>query len=304
MHRLSMLLALSTLTFGATSGYLLWLWSAEREQASGLRSQLTRCSEARRVGPAGDFDGAETDVRALHTTQAQPPRTKSSAPGSATPCPPAAPAQAPSFAPPSLTPEQEALLDRRRYRAEFRALKLSEQEITAVLPLLKEQERRGRKPVPRSSLDENGLGLSPAHLAEVNARNDAELSSVLGPERAAEFQRLRGTKRGRANMQMLRYQLEDSDEPISREQEEILLSIVKNRSSEPAPVPVEGESPQESSERFLAWRARNNESFRDAASAVLTPGQLNTLDEETKLQEKLFMPPALQARSAAGAAAP
>jgi hypothetical protein len=180
---------------------------------------------------------------------------------------------------PDLPSEHKKTMTRQRYGQLFRELALSDQEADALLTVLSAREKLGP----------TGMAFKP-ETAEEQAQQrqeKAEIGRLLGPERAAEFERLRNTLPARSELSLARGQLERVGEPMTEEQQQKLLESLSTRAPL-APLPSgEGVSPEERMEQFQAWRRERTQAFRDSAESVLTPRQLQRLEEGDALMEAM-----------------
>jgi hypothetical protein len=176
---------------------------------------------------------------------------------------------------PEMTEEQRLGLTRRRYRSLFRELALSDAEVEAILPVLVKQDLRANKPLPK---EPTGHPPDPQ-------RDQDELATLLGAEKAASFTALRKLEPARSAVSMLRLRLEDSGDPLSPEQQKALLGIVASKSADPAPLRVEGDNPQRSMERMGTWMREREQRVREDAAPVLTAAQRQLLEEDAAFQD-------------------
>lgn len=265
MRRTTTLLAVSTLALSLTSGYLYIELTAAREQA-------------RRVA------ANESDIEPLRTRREAPLLTSRLEPPfvAAPPIAPSspdltAPAVASSIAPRNpllppnadlieLTDEKRLLITRRLYRSIFGALALSDAEIAAVLPVLVAQD--SPRDVPRLSSQEK------------LERDQAELATLLGAEKAERFTAARRLLPARNTAMKFRRQLEDSGEPLSAEQQEALVQVLAPVLAESPPEMAEGDDPERANDRFNGWMRDHEARMNQTAAEVLTATQRRTLEED------------------------
>jgi len=230
----------------------------ERELAA-LRDMPARADPAVPSGPAGATTGYQ-------------PRVGRVSPGSMRPF--------------ELRLEHKKTMARQAYGQLFRELALSDEEVEALVAVLSTQEQSSML-APRSPLT-----------SEQQEREQREIAAVLGPERAAQFERLKKTIPARTELSLARSQLERFGEPLSDEQHGTLFAILNAREpSAPPPALEEDIAPAQRMEQFRSWRRASSARFRESAAQVLTPRQLERLDESEALLEAMQAP-------AAGSAAP
>jgi hypothetical protein len=140
---------------------------------------------------------------------------------------------------------------------------------------------------------------TPEH--EQQRREQAEIANVLGPERAAEFERLRSSLPARGELSLARTLLERVGEPLTDGQSKTLLEALSARESQPMPS-GEGLSMEQRKEQFQSWRRERSQQLRESATGVLTPRQLERLEESEALMEA--MRPRAPRGGAAGSVAP
>jgi hypothetical protein len=144
--------------------------------------------------------------------------------------------------------------------------------------------------------DERSRPMRPAFVAldpaEAEAR-EREIGAVLGAEKAAQFTELRRGMPARVEVRIIRQNLENLGVPVTAEQERQLVAMMKNSTPPEPPRPNPGQDPLEASEQFRAWRAERSKYVRDNAAPLLTPRQLERLDESEALQAAMqaAMPP-------------
>jgi hypothetical protein len=182
-------------------------------------------------------------------------------------------------------------------------LDLSREEAQRVLDVLAEQQLRSMEqrplmaPMDGSPPDQAAMSEQQRNFAEMKRRNDAELAAVLGPK-YSEWQDYQQNTWSRSQVTRLRESLAGSDEPLrqdqlkplvqamAREQQQIQQSSMRAR----YPVGFTGpEAQMRMQEEWLERTAQSHERIRNAVSSLLTPSQLQQLqeqqDQERKMQE-------------------
>lgn len=164
----------------------------------------------------------------------------------------------PSVAP--LNPEQKKTRLRQQYGALFRDMALNEAQASALLEVLSNQARRM----------EQGEHADPE-------RDRRELEATIGPDKAAEFARLRTTVLARSEVRVVRDRLEDVGLPLSDEQLQKLLADSRAREFR-FPERRKGEDMATFSARIRnATRELRQQVYEDATKS-LTPEQRRQLD--------------------------
>ncbi|HET8938321.1 MAG TPA: hypothetical protein VFN67_32980 [Polyangiales bacterium] len=185
----------------------------------------------------------------------------------------------------------------------FRDLGLSDAQIESLLDVLVAQQNRATEP---KSLLQAASGGD----ADARARDRAEITAVIGKERAEELDDWQRRAQSRFELRRIRDQLEDSGEPLSDAQQKRLSELMQAQTPAAPPPREKDEAPEVAMERFRAWRNENREQMRKQVSAVLEPRQLERYEEMDAVSrefEKSLPPrpfPGLQAPAPAGQAAP
>ena len=212
--------------------------------------------------------GLEAELRSVRSTEISGRPLEAAPSGS---LPPAPATQSESLTRgPEMTKDLRLEFTRRRYRSLLREMALTDAEVAAVLPVLVDQDLRAKESTKTPMQDPH--------------RNQAELTEILGTEKAERFEAARKLLPARAEVNLLRRRLEDSGEPLSVEQQQSLLEIVARRRAEPVPQPVNGDDPR------LAMRRRMDEQdarLRDEAAPVLTASQRQLLEEDASFQNAM-----------------
>jgi hypothetical protein len=264
-HWKTWLIAMSAALAGAAATHVAWLF---REAARGPRAvERAACepSDEHLGRQEGRFEGALHALeRAKPAGIEQAVAARAAAPA---PAPPATFGRAglPSMPPPTF--EQRKTMLRHSYGALFRELILSPLETERMLQVLSEQQARR----------------SPAE----SGREGAEIAAAIGVDKAAAFERLRGTMSARFELRSVRDQLEDAGEPMTAEQYRALMTAIRAQSPQLPTSPPRGETLEDSMELFRDWMSERNEAFRETAATILNPAQLKMLDESLALREAM-----------------
>lgn len=288
-----MVIASIAVALGLGNVYLYRELRAARSQA---RAQLSACAPTAR----SPLPVVTTSARPLlpEAASAPAPTTSINAAVSGGPRP---------SLPSAASDELRDYFTRKRYDAVFRELSLSDDDITAMLSMLSEQEQRGHKPVPKSRVAADGSILPDPDQARLRAEDQREIAALIGPERAATLMAFRETLPARTQLRSVRMRLGDSSEPLSEQQSQQLMAALSASHYSDHPTFVEGESPEERSERMRTWMSATDRQVREDAASILTPGQLKTLDEEMAFQQRMFLSSRPEPRlnqGAAGSVAP
>jgi hypothetical protein len=167
---------------------------------------------------------------------------------------------------PSLSADQRQGILRQRYGQLLRELALSPEQSAAVLEAL-------------GSLDPSAGLLPPA--PPDPAREQAAITPLIGPDKAAEFLRLKLTLPARAELRAVRDRLEAAGEAVTQEQLDELTDVLSARARQLALPPSAantGNAPEQRSERVRDLMDARERRFREAEASVLTPAQMQLLD--------------------------
>jgi hypothetical protein len=274
---------------------------------------LGRFSQPNQVdSPASSQAGSETDLAALRSENTRM-RDQLSALRATRDFDDAAPERSDATNPPppergrrfggrgislaDLPPQHKLTLTRQRYGQLLHELSLSDAEADAVLSVLSTYEPAGPPGMRRRQLRE------PTPEDQERERLEKEeLTKLLGADRAAELERLRASMPLRNELSSTRSQLERIGEPMTDEQQKQLMQKLSARALAPYPGGEENATAEERAERFQAWRRDRSRSVRESAEGVLTPKQIQRLEESDSLSEA--MRPRPGGGGAAGSAAP
>jgi hypothetical protein len=289
MSRVVMLLAISTTLLGAGNVYLFCQLRGERAQ------QPTASGAEDMPGPQSEREPQESNCTRNHavTFDSAAPLLwerggAGAGPGNC-PCDSGALAAVRAALSRSqrsreVPAEYQAMQARQRYGQLFRELELSDAQIDGLAPVLHAQEQRALATASASG-EQARSGASQRHASD---EERSEIAAIIGPEKAAQLEDLRNAMPIRAELRRVRDQLEEAGEPVSPEQQRQLVAILSNRAAPSPPVPEAGEPPEHGFERFRAWARDRDLRLRADSAAVLTPQQLERLEESEALRSVML----------------
>ena len=286
MRTLVIFLASSTALLGAACAYLLWFAGRDGARATGASDCATETQWSALIAERDRLRSALVRPRSDGVSERAASAAMVPLGGAA-----GNPALGSGRVGPGLDlieqlgPEHQRTMQRQRYGMVFHELSLSDAEIDALLPVL-------------ASVDDQRGGLARGATQEPAdaQRREQAVASVIGAEKAARFAEAERTLPARSEVRLVAMQLEQSGAPLSEEQREGLTA--KMRELEPFQPPVGPDvPPHEAMVRFRAWRAERTKAIRALAAPLLSPRQLQYLEESDALQSALqaAMPPPLPA---------
>ncbi len=190
---------------------------------------------------------------------------------------------------PPLSLEQREIMARGRFGGVVRELNLSDEQVKTLLRVLAVQDARAAE-TARTRVDAAGEEPRASKRRELE---QAEIAAVIGWENASRFEKLKEGLPTRTELRRLRDELEDVGEPLSGSQYAALVSAAKSRPPTPPPARVPGESPEVAIERMRTWFAERDQRILDDAAAVLTPEQLQRIEERQSVSRSLSTPSSL-----------
>jgi hypothetical protein len=181
-------------------------------------------------------------------------------------------------------------------------LGLSREDAQRVLDVLAEQQLRSmeqQRPFMPSTdgspPDQAAMREQQRYFAEMKRKNDAELAAALGPK-YSEWQEYQQNMWSRSQVSRLRETLAGSDEPLrqdqlkplvqamAREQQQMQVSTMRAQ----YPTGFAGpEAQMRMQEEWLERTAQSQERIRNAVSSLLTPSQLQQLQEQQEQERKM-----------------
>lgn len=276
MRTLVLLLGMSTALLGGACVYLL---SRVDRAATAASASATGSNEARIQTLLTEREQLRSEIRLARSeapcpeaTKAEPRSVRTDAAAAGSPALAVAARIAPNWLD-RLSPEHRHTMARQRYGSLFRELALSDAQVDALLPLLAEEPQK-----PGAFGEDFGRDDTP----EGRAR-EQKIAAVLGTEKAAEFAELRHGMPARSEIQRVRALLDSSGEPVDDEQQRRLLARLKEVELPPPPELTASGPPQTTMQQIRNWREERAKHVREAAAAVLTPRQLERLDESEAL---------------------
>ncbi|MET0387586.1 MAG: hypothetical protein ABW321_16575 [Polyangiales bacterium] len=199
----------------------------------------------------------------LATTVCEPP----SSPDKPEPIPTTPGSRAPAV---TLTPEQQKTRLRQHYGTLFRDLALSDAEANALLDALTQQAQR----VGRASAMAPRAPDAPENAAS-RAQEREALEAAVGPQKAAQFEQLRGTLLARSEMRVIRDRLEEVGQPLSDGQLQKLLADSRGQVFE---LPVRSPGEADYGARIRSATQTLRQQIEHSADAVLTHEQREQLN--------------------------
>jgi hypothetical protein len=182
-------------------------------------------------------------------------------------------------------------------------LGLSKEDADRVLDILSEQQLRGMEQRPymadvNGAPDEATIREQQRAFTEMKRRNDAELAAALGPK-YGEWQAYQENMWSRSQVTRLRETLAGSDEPLRQDQikplvqalarEQQQMQVTRARPQVPPGGRMTPDMQLRMQEEWLERTAQSHERIRNAVSSLLSPAQLQQLqdqqDQERKMQE-------------------
>lgn len=178
---------------------------------------------------------------------------------------------------------------RQRYETLFREMELSEQQIEALVQALVVQTRQERR---SDSAGELGA-------ASVAEREQAVISTVVGPSKGSQFDRLRKTLPARMQLDFATEQLQEAGAPLGGDQRKRLLAVMIAQEPFPPWRSMEGESNEQNFVRYREWQYERTRGFIEQAAPVLTPTQKKHLQDQAGIHAAV-MPLSMRDLGAAG----
>jgi hypothetical protein len=182
-------------------------------------------------------------------------------------------------------------------------LGLSKDESDRLLDVLAEQSIRSMEQRPMlpsldgGPLDQNAVLEQQRLHQEQRRNNEAEIAAALGPK-YNQWQEYQNNSWARSQVMQLRQTLSSTNEPIRSEQVKPLVEAIAREQKQlnqtlrhpPSQMrPMDAQSQARFAEEWLERTAQSQQRIRDAASGLLTPTQLEQLqqqhEQELKMQE-------------------
>jgi hypothetical protein len=196
--------------------------------------------------------------------------------------------------------DQQKIGMRRMYGDMETMLGLSKEEADRVMDVLAEQQVRSMEQRPFFAMD----GTQPDQAAireqqrvfeETRRKNEAELATALGPK-YGEWQEYQQNMWSRSQVMRLKETLAASDEPLrqdqikplvqalAREQQQMQMSSMRGQQYGTKPSP---ENQLRMQEEWLERTAQSHERVRNAVSSLLSPAQMQQLQEQQEQERKM-----------------
>jgi hypothetical protein len=164
------------------------------------------------------------------------------------------------------------------------ALGLSRDEANKLIDLLTDQQSGAFEPFHEGKEAEEFQNA----WAEKQRRLQAEITELLGDDKAASLQEYQKSLPARQELEMLARQLEGYDAPINEAQRQRLLKVmVEERDRIPAPDYVDGTDIVEYEKSRAAWDEAYNERVASQARSILDTPQLNAYAEYQQAQKDM-----------------
>lgn len=181
-------------------------------------------------------------------------------------------------------------------------LGLSREEAARVLDVLAEQQLRSmdqQRPwaMDGSRPDEAAIREQQRVFAEMKRRNDAELAQVLG-SKFGEWESYQQSMGARSQVTQLRQMLATSDEPLRQDQIKPLVAAIAREQQAQMNVnmnmrtrmyqsgPPNAEAQLRMQEEWAERQAETQQRIRDSVSGLLTPAQMQRLEEQHERERR------------------
>jgi hypothetical protein len=165
----------------------------------------------------------------------------------------------------------------------FRELSLTPSERDAVLTALAEHEERAQVMFANNAPFDPSAPPDPDVMRErfeaLRSEKKAAYAEALGARRAEQLDALEQTIPARMEIKQFRDHLEAVGVPLADAQRAKLVAQLTNQHEQRPPPVGAGEPFEEMHERYREWRSERSRLFREQAAAVLTPEQLEQLEQ-------------------------
>jgi hypothetical protein len=290
-------LLVATAAFGGSSIYLWTQLQSERDraadlaaQSAGLNARIAELEQARgeleqrRLMGANGFGGQAMG----HPGKPLPPPAAGAIVSEIT---------GPRMSPWSVrTPPPRSEAMQKMMRAQVRAntkrlyadvgatLGLSKDQANKLIDLLTDQQSGGFEPFREGQEAEDFQSA----WAEKQRRLQAEITELLGDDKAASLQEYQKSLPARQELEMLTRQLEGYDAPINEDQRKRLLKVmVEERDRVPPPEYVDGTDMEEFQKTRVAWEEDYNERLASQARSILDTNQITAYTEYQQGQKDM-----------------
>ncbi len=307
MNRPTSILVLAMVVCVAAS-YGLWLeLRAERSRSHDMRAHMLELERMQAAATPGGSAAAPADLPPDAATAAAPvPKDKPIAPLEPASSKPSSSAYFEYEARLLLNPQyREARRAHRRLELAAghidlaESLQITQERADRLIDLLVDQELSYASSPLRHADNEEEARQRQLWLAERQREDDAAVAALLGEGKLAKWKEYQASLPTRHQVQQLRTTLSAGPEPLREDQIQPLVEAmyaeqkrVKEELSDYTGTlkwsgGMEGKSHSRRNERHAQLAAAANERIRDAAASILSPPQLETLDE--MLQRQLEM---------------
>ena len=296
--KVSMLgLAVSTVAFGASTIYLWQQLEAERARtvevlaaSKELNARIVELENARaefaqrRFGGPGTFEGGMVAPGAKGPEKGPPPDEAgkaSFATGTV------ASGQRPPEMPPAMIKMMRAQMrqqNKRMYPDLQESLGITEEQANKLIDIITDQQASGIT-MARNNLDP---AQQQAQWEAAREKQKNDITDLLGPTKAAQFDELQKSMPARMELQGLSQQFESVDAPLSSDQNKrMLAAMTEERERVPWPAAAAGASQEELAKTYGDWQNDYEERVASRVRGILTPTQLTTYNEYQQWQKDM-----------------
>ena len=295
--KVSMLgLALSTVAFGASTIYLWQQLEDERARTAEvlaaskeLNARIAELENARaefaqrRFGGPGAFEGG----MGAAGLEKGPPRPPDEAGKASFATGTIASGQHPPEMPPAMIKMMRAQMRQQNKRMYFdlqESLGISEEQANKLIDIITDQQASGIT-MARNNLDP---AQQQAQWEAAREKQKNDITDLLGPTKAAEFDELQKSMPARMELQGLTQQFESVETPLTSDQSKrMLAALTEERERVPAPTYAAGATQEEMTKSYGAWQSDYEERVAAQVRGILTPTQLTTYNEYQQWQKEM-----------------
>jgi len=298
--KVSMLgLALSTVAFGASTIYLWQQLEDERARTAEvlaaskeLNARIVELEKARaefaqrRFGGPGTFDGSLAAQGGPGPDKGPPPPSAEAGKASfATGT--IASGQRPPEMPPAMIKMMRAQMRQQNKRTYFdlqESLGISEEQANKLIDIITDQQADGLS-MARNNLDP---AQQQAQWEAAREKQKNDITDLLGPTKAAQFDELQKSMPARMELQGLAQQFESVEAPLTSDQNKrMLAAMTEERDRVPWPAAAAGASQEELAKTYGDWQNDYEERVASRVRGILTPTQLTTYNEYQQWQKDM-----------------
>jgi hypothetical protein len=180
---------------------------------------------------------------------------------------------------------QHKMMMRKQYEDVGPALGLSQEQTGKLMDVLADQMVRDMTQ-PRKAL--NDMTSMRKAAEEAKARQDAEIASVLGQDKARQWQDYQRTLPQRSQVNMIGEQMEMLGEPLTSYQRSQLLTVMLDNNETPAyPTYDNGLSHEERRAQAMKWQDDQERTLLERVKPVLTSQQLEMYRDYQAYQKEM-----------------